>query len=129
MAFVSDSTSIRTFDNERGFELRVISGGSDGSKIFEIFEIDNPGNVLSSFTAILKSRPSTEAERQENADITEVSTWTVLCSNPPRFEIPGIDTQETLAVLEEAFTSFKAVHGLGPVGTKYKLESSSFFAA
>ena len=124
MSFISNSDSLRTVDDDRGIELKVRSGGSDGEKSFQFVSTSGDREALAGFSARLEPRPRVPQDDVKSPDIEEIATWKVMSGNIPGFFLPGHTLDETIDIVREALLSYKLVHGLGFERTEFRVEIS-----
>ena len=124
MSFISNTDSLRTVDNDRGIELKVRSGGSDGTKSFQFVSTSDDQDVLAGFLAILEPRRRMPQDDVKSPDIEEISTWKVMSGDIPGFLLPDRTLDETIDIVREALLSYRALHGIGSEQTEYRVEIS-----
>jgi len=124
MSFISNSDSLRTVDDDRGIELKVRSGGSDGVESFQFVSTSGDREALAGFSARLEPRPRMPQDDVKSPDIEEISTWKVMSGDIPGFFLPGHTLDETIDIVREALLSYKLVHGLGFERAEYRVEIS-----
>jgi hypothetical protein len=93
--FVSDISTLRTFDPDRGLELFSDSASSDGRQGFRLVAPDGECK----FDAFLSFRDATEEERRARPGIDRTAVYTLSNAHPP---LPGLNHSETYEILREA---------------------------
>jgi hypothetical protein len=124
MSFTSDQKALRTVDYERELELKVRSGGSDGTKSFQLVSTGDAKQALAGFSARLEPRPLAAYEQENMPGIEEIATWKVMCPNEPGLPLPNYTIEQTIDVIKDALLSYKGVHGMGFDKTKFTVEIS-----
>jgi len=124
MSFISNSDSLRTVDDDRGIELKVRSGGSDGTKSFQFVSTSGDREALAGFSARLEPRPRMPQDEVKSPVVQEVSTWKVMSADIPGFLLPDRTLDETIDIVREALLSYRALHGIGSEQTEYRVEIS-----
>ncbi len=120
MAWIADPKALRTYDPERGLELKRGAGGSGGKYGFSIHKIcDLDGKPLSVFYAHEKHRYPTDNEKQNNPGIRGFTTWTI-DSHALVFKPDGgrYTLEESEAIIREAMLVHRDLHGK-PLGGEW----------
>ena len=103
MAFVADPVALTTKDPARGIELKLIGGSSDGVSYFAI--LGGPDRFeFSAHTEFEPDPPTLWDQAALKRVLWRVHWWG--CS------ISGMDEASTMALIREALTVYKGVHGL-----------------
>ena len=116
MTFVSDNKALRTYDPERGIELKDDGGGSDGSLDFLFHRIGEPDKIVGRFSVYGETRPATDEERSTYPEAKSFCLWVVYNRGP----VDGHDDEQSKAIIREAMLAYRGVHG-APVGTNVTL--------
>ena len=114
MAFVADNKALRTYDPERGLELKTAGGGSDGHRSFVIHRIGDPNDVLVGITAYLEVRSPTDEELRVYPEAKDLGVWVILRGR----HLKGYSQEDSKAIIREAMLAFRAIHGAPLDGTK-----------
>ena len=114
MAFFADNKALRTYDPERGLEFKTASVGSDGGHTFTIHRIGNPSDVVGGVTAYLEVRKPTDEERSVHPEAEDFCLWVITGGG----HLKGYSLEEAKAIVREAMTAFRVVHGAPLDGSK-----------
>lgn len=126
MAWIADPKALRTYDPERGLELRRVGGGSDGSLRFAVHSIGKPDEVLAGFSVHGKARYATEEEKSVNPDLQGIYTREIRTGlGPTGWIIKGYSLEESKKVIREAMLAYRDAHG-APVGPAWVYDVKAF---
>ncbi len=123
MAWIADPKALRTYDPERGLELRGVGGGSDGAHDFVIHRIGESDEVLAGFTAYMDSRKATIEERAADPSVEACTIWEIRAGFGPKgWFLKGYGRDESKRIIREAMLAYRALHGQGGRATSYDVK-------
>ncbi|CAH0350059.1 hypothetical protein [Sphingobium sp. CECT 9361] len=102
MAFVSDGE--RTWDADRGLELKVVRGGAE----FIHFEMTNPIGSIRFYGDWIVEQSRNRRRSSLSANANNIIKWHLIWNAC----LPGEDEDQTNHIISEAMRSFETYHGL-----------------